>query len=601
MTPEIAAVNVRPLAPEIDAELVRYGEGVRRYLAGEIDDDAFRVFRLNQGIYGQRQGGNQQMVRVKVPHGRLEPEQLEMVAALVEEYSRGWAHFTTRQNIQFHFVQLDQTPEVLRHLAGVGLTSREACGDTVRNVAGCHLAGACPYEVLDISPWAQATTDWFLRNPLAQRLPRKFKINFSGCATDCGQAMFNDVGVIAVSRPLPDGTVEPGFRVFVAGGLGANPHPAQAIEEFTPREELLPTIEAILRVFDHHGNRDNKLRARMKWLVDTMGMDELRERIFKERRFLIAATPYPEGIPEVVRQRGDAPAGMGTSTATVIGPKAQPVELKGLDPFHSWELANVVRGRANGTVSAYAHCRLGDITADQLRGVAAIQRDFDPDGRALELRVTNRQNLVLRGLRDDQLRDLHARLVALDMATPGAELARDVVACPGADTCNLAVTQSRGLAADIDRALDEAGLAEVPGVRINISGCTNSCGQHHTSDIGFFGFERRAHGRSAPGYQMLLGGRVGEMEIAFGEKATKLPAKRAADAVVQVVGRFNGEREAGETFASWLSRAGGAAALGTKLKELDVFPEPDEAPEFYVDFDETGPYEATVGDSECAT
>jgi sulfite reductase beta subunit-like hemoprotein len=471
----------------------------------------------------------------------------------------------------------------------------------VRNVAGCHLAGACPYEVLDISPWAQATTDWFLRNPLAQRLPRKFKINFSGCATDCGQAMFNDVGVIAVSRPLPDGTVEPGFRVFVAGGLGANPHPAQAIEEFTPREELLPTIEAILRVFDHYGNRDNKLRARMKWLVDTMGMDELRERIFKERRFLIAATPYPEGIPALVQERGDAPAGMGTSTATVIGPKAQPVELKGLDPFHSWELANVVRGRANGTVSAYAHCRLGDITADQLRGIAAIQREFDPDGRVLELRVTNRQNLVLRGLRDDQLRDLHARLVALGMATPGAELARDVVACPGADTCNLAVTQSRGLAADIDRALDEAGLAEVPGVRINISGCTNSCGQHHTSDIGFFGFERRAHGRSAPGYQMLLGGRVGEMEIAFGEKATKLPAKRAADAVVQVVGRFNGEREAGETFASWLSRSGGAAALGTELKQLDVFPEPDEAPDFYVDFDETGPYEATVGDSECAT
>jgi sulfite reductase beta subunit-like hemoprotein len=601
LTPELAALAVRPLEPEIEAELDRYEAGVSRFLAGEIDDDAFRVFRLNQGIYGQRQGEHNQMVRVKVPHGRLEPEQLEMVAGLVEDYSRGWAHFTTRQNIQFHFVQLEQTPEVLRHLAAVGLTSREACGDTVRNVAGCHLAGACPYEVLDISPWAQAVTDWFLRNPIAQRLPRKFKINFSGCATDCGQAMFNDVGIIAVSRPLPDGTVEPGFRVFVAGGLGANPHPAQAIEEFTPREELLATIEATLRVFDHHANRDNKLRARMKWLVDKMGIDELRERIVKERRFLIASSTYPEGIPELVQHRGDAPAGMGTSTATVIGPKSQPVELRGLDSFTAWELANVVRGRANGTVSAYAHSRLGDITADQLRGIAAIQRDLDPDGRALELRVTNRQNLVFRGLRDDQLRDLHARLLALDMATPGAELARDVVACPGADTCNLAVTQSRGLAADIDKALDEAGLAEVPGVRINISGCTNSCGQHHTSDIGFFGFERRAHGRPAPGYQMLLGGRVGEMEIAFGEKATKLPAKRASEAVVQVVGRFNEERTAGETFASWLARAGGAAEVGTSLKHLDEFPLPDDQPDFYVDFGETGPYEATVGDSECAT
>jgi sulfite reductase beta subunit-like hemoprotein len=601
MTPELQALTLTPLEPEIEAELLRYEGGVTRFLAGEIDDDAFRVFRLNQGIYGQRQGEHNQMVRIKVPHGRLEPEQLEMVAHLSEEYSRGWAHFTTRQNIQFHFVQLEQTPEVLRHLAAVGLTSREACGDTVRNVAGCHLAGACPYEVLDISAWAQATTDWFLRNPISQRLPRKFKINFSGCATDCGQAMFNDVGVIAVSRPLPDGTVEPGFRVFIAGGLGANPHPAQAIEEFTSREDLLATIEATLRVFDHHSNRDNKLRARMKWLVDKMGIDELRERIIKERRFLIASSTYPAGVPAIVEERGDAPAGMGTGTATVVGSSAQPVELRGLDSFAAWELANVVRGRANGTVSAYAHSKLGDITADQMRGIAAIQRELDPDGRALELRVTNRQNLVFRGLRDDQLRDLHARLAALDMATPGAELARDVVSCPGADTCNLAVTQSRGLADDIDRALDDAGLAEVPGVRINISGCTNSCGQHHTADIGFFGFERRAHGRSAPGYQMLLGGHVGEMEIAFGEKATKLPAKRASEAVVQVVGRFNDEREAGETFSSWLTRSGGAAGVGTELKVLDEFPTPDEAPEFYTDFDETGPYEATVGESECAT
>ena len=340
----------------------------------------------------------------------------------------------------------------------------------------------------------------------------------------------------------------------------------------------------------------------MKWLVDTMGMDELRERIFKERRFLIAATPYPEGIPPIVQERGDAPAGMGTSTATVIGPKAQTVELKGLDPFHSWELANVVRGRANGTVSAYAHCRLGDITADQLRGVAAIQREFDPDGRVLELRVTNRQNLVFRGLRDDQLRDLHARLVALDMATPGAELARDVVACPGADTCNLAVTQSRGLAADIDRALDEAGLAEVPGVRINISGCTNSCGQHHTADIGFFGFERRAHGRPAPGYQMLLGGRVGEMEIAFGEKATKLPAKarrrcgRAGGRPVQRRARGGRDVRRRGSHARAVPRPSASSSRSSTSS-----PNPTWHPTSTSTSTRPGPYEATVGDSECAT
>jgi sulfite reductase beta subunit-like hemoprotein len=590
---DITELRTTTLDPVVSEELDRFEDGVRQYLAGEIDDDAFRVFRLNQGIYGQRQGGHNQMLRVKVPYGRIEPDQLEMMAYVAETYSRGWGHLTTRQNVQFHFVPLQQVPEALRLLAAVGLTSREACGDTVRNVAGCHLAGACPYEVLDISPWAEAAKTYFLRNPLSQRLPRKFKINFSGCATDCGQAMFNDIGVIGVSRPLPDGSVEPGFRVFIAGGLGANPHPALALEEFTSREDLMPTIESALRVWSNHGNRDNKLRARMKWLVDTMGIDELRARIFKERKFLIGSSSYPGGIPAAVQESGDAPAGMGTAVAADLG---SPIEFSGLTPYAKWELANVVRGRANGTVSAYAHCRLGDITPDQFRGLADIQRDLD-----VEVRITNRQNFVLRGLTDEQLAPLFERLTALDMAAAGAELVRDVVACPGADTCNLAVTQSRGLASDIDQALEDAGLAEVGGVRINISGCTNSCGQHHISDIGFFGLERRAHGQAAPGYQMLLGGRVGDMEIEFGQKATKLPARAASQAVVRVVGKFAADRQSGESFSSWLDRSGGAAEVGKTLKDLDEFPDPAEHPEFYIDFGETGPYVAEIGDSECAT
>jgi sulfite reductase (ferredoxin) len=594
MAIDVRDLSTRPLGPVIADELDKFEEGVRQYLAGEIEEDVFRVFRLNQGIYGQRQGGHNQMVRVKVPHGSLQPEQLEMLGHLAQEYSRGWAHLTTRQNVQMHFVQLEQTPEVLRLLASVDLTSREACGDTVRNVTGCHLAGACPFEVLDISPWAKATTDFFLRNPYAQRLPRKFKINFSGCVTDCGQAMFNDIGVIAVNRPKPDGTLEPGFKIVFAGGLGANPHPAQALEEFTPRDQLMPTLEAIVRVFDHYGNRDNKLRARMKWLVDTMGVEELRERIFKERRFLPAATSYAGGIPDVVQERGDAPAGTGDGPVTKVG-EATPVQFLGLSPYEKWEHANVVRGRANGTVSAYAYCRLGDITTKQFNELAQIQRDF-----GFETRITNRQNFALRGLREEQLTDLHARLAAIGMAEPGAELARDVVACPGADTCNLAVTQSRGLADDIGKELEAAGLAEVGGVRVNISGCTNSCGQHHISDIGFVGIERRAHGRAAPGYQMLLGGKVGHMEVDFGDKSVKLPAKRAAQAVVRIVGKFANERDAGETFGDWLERSGGAAAVGTTVKDLDEFPAPDEAPEFYVDFDETGPYEKDVGAGECA-
>jgi sulfite reductase beta subunit-like hemoprotein len=596
MAIDVSEIRGRTLDPEIESEVSRFESTVEQYLAGDVPEDVFRVFRLNQGIYGQRQGGHHQMVRVKIPYGRIEPDQLEVLGFVAETYSRGWGHLTTRQNVQFHFVPLEKTPEVLRLLAGAGLTSREACGDTVRNVVGCHLAGACPLEVLDISPWAEAAARYFLRSPYAQRLPRKFKINFSGCATDCGQAMFNDVGVIAVTRPLPDGTVEPGFRVMLAGGLGANPHPAQALEEFTSREDLMPTIEAVLRTFDHYGNRDNKLRARMKWLVDTMGIEELRTRIVKERRMLRAAHGWPGGLPEQVREHGDAPAGISSEISPKNVPTDVPVRLLATDPYQRWEDANVVRGRANGTVSAYASCKLGDITADQFRALAAIQRDF-----ALDVRITSRQNLALRDLTEADLRGLFARLDEIGMAEAGAELARDVVACPGADTCNLAVTQSRGLADDIGSALDEAGLADVGGVKVNISGCTNSCGQHHISDLGFFGLERRAHGRAAPGYQMLLGGHLGAMEVEFGSKAAKLPAKRASEAVVRVVGRFADEREAGETFASWLDRSGGAAAVGAGLKDLDAFEPPDVAPDLYVDFGETGPYVAEVGESECAT
>ncbi|HZQ28074.1 MAG TPA: nitrite/sulfite reductase [Acidimicrobiales bacterium] len=585
----------REIDPAAAQDIEKFERMLDLYLKGELEEDRFRIFRLNNGIYGQRQGGHNQMLRVKIPYGSLEPEQLEMMAHIADEYSRGWGHITTRQNVQFHFVQLEKVPEVMRDIASVGLTSREACGDTVRNVTGCHLAGACPFEVLDISPWAEATYRHFIRNPIAQRLPRKFKVNFSGCTTDCGQAMFNDVGVIGVARPRPDGTLEPGFRVFFAGGLGANPHAAQALEEFTSREDLLVTIEATLRVFDHYGNRDNKLRARMKWLLDTMGVDELRERIFKERRFLVGSSSWPGGVPAYVQEVGDAPAGV--STAVDPTPVGTPVTLRlsERDPYTRWETANVVRGVAKGTVSAYAYARLGDVTSEQFRALASIQRDF-----GVEVRVTNRQNLVFRGLAEEQLSQLFARLEAIGMSEPGAELARDVVTCPGADTCNLAVTQSRGLGSDIGAALEEAGLADVGGIRINISGCTNSCGQHHISDIGFLGVERRAHGVSAPGAQMLLGGYVGQTEIHFGEKALRLPAKAAAQAAVRVVGKFAAERNGGEDFRSWLDRSGGAKGVAELLKDLDEFPTPEARPDYFVDFDETGPFTGEVGIGECA-
>ena len=595
-------MGVTPIIPaprDLDAEqqrdIERFERAIAQYLAGEIGEDVFRVMRLNNGIYGQRQGGTNQMVRIKLPAGTITPEQLDMMAHISEEFSRGWGHITTRQNVQVHYVELNRVPEVMRLIGSVGLTSREACGDTVRNVMACHLAGACPHEVLNVTPWAEAAYEHFVRNPLGQRLPRKFKINFSGCSADCGQAMFNDAGVVAATRTLPDGTVEQGFRVYIAGGLGATPHPAMSLEDFTSKEDLLPTVEAVLRVFDQTGNRDNKLRARLKWVVANEGIEEVRRRVLKVRHTLPASSSWPGGIPPLVAKLGDAPAGASDTVAATSVGQGVAVSITPRDPYGRWEATSVVRGAANGSVSAVAYAALGDVTAAQFRALASIQRELGAD-----VRLSNRQNVVFRGLTEAQLPVLFERLEAIGMARPGAELARDVVACPGADTCNIAVTQSRGLAAAIGEQLEEEGLAEVGGVRINISGCTNSCGQHHASDIGFFGAERRAHGKAAPGYQMLLGGYVGQEQIHFGEKALRLPAKAAPKAAARVIRRFNDERSAGEGFRSWMDRVGGATAIAETLADLAEFPTPEDAPDFYVDYGETGPFVAEVGDSECA-
>ena len=555
----------------------------------------FKVFRLANGVYGQRQGGRDQMIRIKAPYGAIEPRQLEALADISERYSRGWGHLTTRQNVQFHFVQLEAVPDLLWELASVGMTTREACSDTVRNVMGCHLAGACPHEVLDIQPWAEATFRHFLRNPISQRLPRKFKINFSGCVTDCGQAMFNDVGVVAVSRRNDDGTTEGGFRVFVAGGLGANPHPALALEEFTPREQLLPTIEACVRVFEQAGNRENKLRARMKWLVDEFGFEELQRRIFASRKFLLASSSWPGGIPSQVLEAGDAPAGRGGGEVSPVG-QGVPVFLTGhvgLRPL----VAGQRRAR-RGQGDRLGH---GLVPSGRCHRQPVPRHRGDQSGHGP--RGSHHPSTELRAPRSDRRpapRPVRAGSRLWRWPSPEQSSPATWSRCPGADTCNLAVTQSRGLASAIGEALEAAGLAEVDGVRTNISGCTNSCGQHHIADIGFFGAERRAHGRSAPGYQMLLGGYVGEERAVFGQKALRLPAKAAPEAAVRVIARYSEGREYGETFGSWLERSGGASKVAEFLADLDVFPDPSENEDFYVDFGETGPYEKAIGESECA-
>ena len=353
---------------------------------------------------------------------------------------------------------------------------------------------------------------------------------------------------------------------------------------------LLATLEAVLRTFDHYGNRDNRLRARLKWVVDTMGIDELRERVLKERRLLVASSTWPGGIPAVVEELGDAPAGVATGLSPT--PVGTPVTLRlgPGKPYKRWEAANVVIGVAKGTVSAIAYARLGDITSSQFRELAAIQRDL-----GATVRITNRQNLAFRDLSAEQLPELYGRLDAVGMSEPGAELAHDVVSCPGADTCNLAVTQSRGLADDIGKALEKAGLADVGGVRINISGCTNSCGQHHIADIGFNGAERHAHGIPAPGYRLLLGGHLGQTGIEFGQRAMRLPAKACAEATVRR-GRFAEERQAGE--APVRCRDGAPRPSLRTRPTWTIRPTPEERPDYSIDLEETGPYVAEVGVGE---
>ena len=587
----------RELDPAAIADIEKFDRMLAKYLAGELEDDVFRVFRLNNGIYGQRQGGHNQMVRVKLPYGAVEPEQLEMLGHIADEYSRGWGHITTRQNIQLHFVELERIPAVMRDLASVGLTTREACGDTVRNIQGCHLAGACPFEVLDITPWAEAAFQHFLRHPYAQRLPRKFKINFSGCATDCGQAMFNDVGVIAVNRPREDGTLEAGFRIFVAGGLGANPHPALALEEFTAREELLPTLEAVLRTFDHYGNRDNKLRARLKWLVDTMGWDELRERIFKERKFLLAATTWRGGIPELVEREGDAPAGVSTGVdPTPMGWDAGiQVTINGINPFSRWQQANVVRGVAKGTVSAYAYCRLGDITSDQFRALASIQREFNA-----EVRVTNRQNLVFRGLDrgaaaqcsstgwppstwPSRAPSWSATSWPARVPTPatwpspraGAWPMRSVAPSTRPDWPRSAAFASTS------RAARTAAASTTPPTSASSASSAGPMAVRHRAtrccSVAASARPRSSSARRPRGCR---------------PSGSPRPPCRWSGASRPSAPRAR--RSAG----GWIGPAA-SQTLSADLKKLDEFPTPEEAPDFYVDYGETGPYVAETGESEC--
>src|SRR5262245_49006159 len=497
-----------------DGEIDSFDRFVQDSHAGRVNADDFKKFRLQHGVYGQRQPDTQ-MVRVKIPWGGLSVSQLERLADLADRTPRGVGHVTTRQNVQFHFVPLTQAPEFMRALAEVALTTREACGNTVRNVTVGHCAGVCPREAFDPTPYADAVARFLLRNPMNQNLPRKFKIAFSGCDDDTGLTPIHDVGARAIVRTA-GGNAERGFVVALGGGLGPAPRLAEALEEFTPAAELLVTVAAIVRVFDRYGNRENRNLARLKFVVKKLGLDTVRALVFKEREALRVTMRFPVVTPWEERPPASRPLnGHGGHLARDGG-------------YARWRASNVLFQKQHGQAAVHVRLVRGDATGAQFRAVARLARDLG-DGR---IRTSNQQNLIVRWIPVGALPAAYSELAAAGLALPGAERLIDVTSCPGADTCQLGITSSRGLAQALSEMIERElpDLADASDLRIKISGCPNSCGQHHIAAIGLYGGARKFNGEQAPTYQLLLGGRLGGAGSRYARPVARIPARGVAPA-----------------------------------------------------------------------
>ncbi len=578
------------------AEIDEFERTIDAWKAGEIDDDAFRGKRLHMGTYGIRNSADH-MIRIKIPGGLIEPNHLDAVADVADGYSRGFAHLTTRQNFQLHFVKTDEVPAMLRRLADDGLTTREGCGNSVRTITQSHLAGIDPEEVVDTRQAAETVTRYFLRHPATQSLPRKFKMAFEGSSRDHAQLGIHDIGFLGMVAE--DGQV--GFKLFVGGGLGSSPREADVFEPFTPAHRVLPTVEAILQVFDEHGERKNRVRARMKFLLNKWGIEKFRAEVETRRLRLERENDYPTlELPVRPSARAAAAEG-GTLVDAPLPPAGSTLAPGVLEVYEKWRDANVFAhpGADPDEVSfgAYATFHLGDVTSSQMRSLAKVWREI---GDHVSVRTTIRQNLLFVGLAANEVPVLFAALHAEGMDLARAEKSGDVVSCPGAETCNLAVTASRGLAGAVTDALQANGLHEIEDVRINISGCPNACGQHTTADLGFSGMARRdPEGNEAPGYRVYVGARVDQGGAKFGHYVAKVPAKKAPDVAVALLERYASQRDLGEQFADWVARVD-PKVLKVELKQYDSMPDLDEDPDFYADWGNSTRFAVQLGQGECA-
>jgi sulfite reductase beta subunit-like hemoprotein len=552
---------------------------------GDISAEAWRKFRLVRGTYGQRQD-DVQMLRVKLPQGVLSAAQLEALADVADLHSRGFCHVTTRQNVQFHFMPLQEVEAAMRRVADAGITTREACGNSVRNITACPYAGVSPDELFDVTPYAEGLTRYLLRHPLSAVLPRKFKIAFEGCARDHACTAINDLGWTARIQ-LHEGRLTRGFRLAVGGGTSILPTSARVLFDFVPAAGMLDIAEAILRVYERLGDYEHRQRNRMKFLIRTLGWDTWRtavlETLDEVRRAGGAELPFDPAAPPEERPpetRGNA------------------VPATGVPGLAAWRATNVMPQRQPGFVVATIRLLLGDITSAQLRVVADLTRTIG-DGTA---RLTPDQNLIMRWVPEERISTLHARLAAAGLARPGASTIMDVTSCPGAETCRLAVTQSRGLGRALASALDERPAIATGAERasIKISGCPNGCGQHHVATIGFQGSVRKLDGKAVPQYFVMLGGKAASEGAAFARLAAKVPARRVATALERLLDLYRREKTEGESVEEFFGRVQ-VARVKALLADLEgMTPETARADD-YVDLGETSAFVPEVMEGECAT
>ncbi len=576
--------NAAAIPPDVARAIEIYEIQLGRVQTGQVEETLFTEFRLRHGVYGQRDDRSQ-MIRVKIPFGGLTAAQLEMLADVAEEFSDNIIHITTRQDVQYHYVDINNTPELMRRLASVDITTKEACGNVVRNVTACPLTGVCQDESFDVTPYSQALSAFLLGHPDAQDFGRKFKIAFSGCEEHaCGLANMHDIGAVAAVKEV-DGEVKRGFKFYVGGGLGAVPHQAKIFDEFVPPEELLPISQSIARVFTRLGERRNRNKARLKFVIAKYGIEEFRRQVLEDRATLRhdpAWTAYLDNLD-----------------AYKESPLKAPTQLNGTskpEGFEEWYQSNVRLQKQPGYAFVTITLPLGDITADQSRALADVSRKYVKD----TIRATVEQNIVLRWVTMTDLPALYRELKAIGLGDPGAESMVDITACPGTDSCKLGVSSSRGLAAHLRNHFIETGVQEeIKGFRIKISGCPNSCGQHHIANIGFFGASRRLGGHIAPYYQVFLGGHMIENASSYGLPTGKIHGKYIPAFIEELTGKYTAERHDEETFTDYITRLG-KAPIKTMLSKYDKIPSYEEAPEYYVDTGDTKEFQLKKGVGECA-